>query len=449
MNLTGRTPALAIIMTGAALFFTCCERHPPSSQWNLLWVVIDDLKADHSKAVGYERDVTPNLDRLAKGGVRFTNCVTQSPWSLPSYASMLSSRYPYELVLGDAYLAHIRAETEVARSRDPHRMPDMNTHWYVPVPEDVPLIAEVLKREGFVTAGFANNAWLSPGTYGLERGYDHYFNGAEGEGPYTPANKTADLAIEWLRENKGSRWFAFVQLMDPHKPYREHSGTGYGNRLIDRYDSEVLFADRALGRLLRELDELGLSRRTVVVVNSDHGEGVFPRDEDFVGHGGGVIPEIVFVPLVMKWPGGPKGKKVKVLAANLDVMPTVLSLLGIKGPDNMKGRLLTELDEEQERTVFTMAVLKGPEQMSAVNQSGLTGVFQCISVPAYKRWNCRHLKGDIDPRVGIGPDNFIGGTMGKFIEKAEEHLSRAGRGLPPDLDQAAIKNLKALGYIEP
>ena len=191
-------------VAGAAVFLTVssCKRTPPPEKWNLLWIVIDDLKADHLGVAGYHRDVTPELDRIAREGVRFEWCVTQSPWSLPSYASMLTSRHPYELVLGENYLKHVRAETEVARSRDPARMPELNHHWYVKMDPSIPTIAGVLKDNGVKTAGWANNAWLSPGTFGLEAGFDHYFDGVGNKSPYTPADEIAELAISWIERSE-------------------------------------------------------------------------------------------------------------------------------------------------------------------------------------------------------------------------------------------------------
>jgi len=225
--------ALICLLVGTALFLCqSCEKTPPRDKWNVLWIVVDDLMASHLGAAGYERDITPNIDRLAKDGVRFEHCVTQSPWSLPSYASMLTSRHPWELIMGDAYLMHIKAETDVARSRDPYRMPDMNRHWYVAMKDDVTTIAEVMKEEGLSTGAWVNNAWLAPKKYGMEQGFDHYFDGLADASPYTPADETVRLAGDWIEENRDGRWFAFVQLMDPHKPHRSHKDINFGDRII-------------------------------------------------------------------------------------------------------------------------------------------------------------------------------------------------------------------------
>lgn len=447
--------ALALAAAGAVLFSgaVCAPKAPPS-EWNLLWIVIDDLKAGHLGAAGYDRDVTPALDRLARQGVRFERCVTQSPWSLPSFASMFTSRYPWRLVMGDAYLMHVRAETDVARSRDPYRMPEMNTHWYVPVSPDAVLLAELLGSNGFETAGWVNNAWLSPGSYGLERGFVQYYDGVGAQKPYTPADRTAELAAEWISGNAAKRWFAFVHFMDPHKPYLDHEGIDFGGRLIDRYDEEIAFTDRAVARLLEELDRLDLTRRTVVVVNADHGEGVFARDVDFVGHGGGVIPEIVFVPLIMRWPGGPDGRVAGALCRNLDIMPTVLDLIGINGSPDMEGRsLLAEARGRQKlppEPAVTMGLLKGPELISMIEPAGEPGAFfQALATPAYHKMQLIALApGKMPQAVPLNADPELISKLDAFVRSVSSGLAERPRGMPPKLDEKTRAGLKALGYLQ-
>jgi arylsulfatase A-like enzyme len=446
---------LAMAVAGAAVFISvgACERTSPPEEWNLLWIVIDDLKADHLGVAGYHRDVTPELDSVAGQGARFSWCVTQAPWSLPSYASMLASRHPYELVLGDNYLKHVRAETEVARSRDPHRMPELNHHWYVRMDPAVPTIAQVLKDSGFKTAAWPNNAWLSPGTFGLEAGFDHYFDGAGHKSPYTPADEIADLAVAWIRENASSRWFAFVQFMDPHRPYQPRPDFDFGKRFIDLYDAEIAFADREMGRIIKALDELGIYDRTIVVINSDHGEGVFEDDSSFVGHGGGVIPEIVRVPLIIKWPGGPKGRTIRALCRNLDVMPTALELLEVKAPQGVRGRSLLPDIKSSKKTspepAFTSSVFKGPEQVSVIMQGKKPDeVYQAVAIPAYEKADVFSITGDgRKPGVPEAAARLME-ALRRRLREAEQAVISADRGAPPMLDQKTRDNLRALGYFQ-
>jgi len=450
------TIALALFGAGAVFIsaiFIIRGGPPPASEWNLLWIVVDDLKADHLGAAGYERKVTPNIDRVARSGVRFEWTITQAPWSLPSYASMLTSRYPHELVLGQAYLDHIKAETDVARSRDPARMPDMNHHWYAALNPEVPTIAEVLAGNGMETAAFVNNAWLKPGTYGLERGFNHYHDGLKKKSPYTPADKTAEHAAAWIRKRAGSRWFAFIQLMDPHKPYQRHKDIEFGERGIDLYDAEIKFADRAISRLLAELEAIGVADRTVVVINSDHGEGVYEDDARFVGHGGGVIPAIVRVPLVIRWPGGPSGRVVTAMCENLDVMPTALELLEVPAPEGIMGTSLVgaALSKQpfSDRPARVSAVLKGPEQMAVLFQAGAPDeVYQAVAIPAYEKITVWAVEGSelrpATPPKGVA--RRLIDELRSMVSEAEEGITGHGPGLPPDLDEEAIRSLRALGY---
>ncbi len=442
---------LAMLIASSIMVESCKGPKTKPQEMNFLWIVIDDLKASHLGAAGYAREITPNLDALARTGVRFERCVTQAPWSLPSYASMLTSRYPYELVMGKPYKMHVMAETEVARSRDPFRMPDKNLHWYAAAPENVTTIAQILERRGIATAAWINNPWLSPNAYGLERGFDHYFDGTEGDGPYAPADVTADLAMEWIEQNKDGRWFAFVQFMDPHKPHLEHEGIDHGERIIDRYDAEIQFTDGQIGRLMEGVERLGLFDKTIIVVGSDHGEGVFENDKDFVGHGGGVIPEIVRVPLIIKWPGGPNGKVVSGLCRNLDIMPTALELMGIEDGPSLRGVSLLGMiggDGEAVDVAYTSSVLKGPERVSAIVRDGPGGDFyQGVATPAYKdlRFYPLEKKGDrqippsVQKRLAILLDSFVR-EAARSAEASEEES--------PRLSEKTKASLKSLGYLQ-
>ena len=449
--------ALILAVLGGLYLLAMAVRkalRPPASEWNLLWVAIDDFTADRLGVAGYERGITPSLDRLARSGVWGVRCVTQSPWSLPSYASMLSSRYPYELVLNRSYLQHLRAETEVARSRDPYRLPELNVHWYSPLPPDTPLLAAVLKERGFATAAWVNNAWLKPGTYGLERGFGDYHDGLAGRSPYTPADETAAQAAAWIRERAGGRWFAFVQLMDPHRPYQPHPQYAFGTKMADLYDAEVAFTDQAVGELLAALEAAGLADRTVVVVSSDHGEGVFADNADFVGHGGGVAPAIALVPLILRWPGGPAGREYEALCRNLDLMPTVLELLQVAGPAGMQGRsLLPEIRDRVKTSpepAFTMAVLKGPEQVSVLVQGRKPeDLYQGVVIPAYNQVRVYSLGPDLSPREGA-PEAVAAGlitALEKFVGGADRALAEGPPRAPALLDEKTRASLKALGYI--
>lgn len=435
------------------LFGAGCRRYPPPAEWNVLWIVIDDLAASHLGSAGYPRPITPELDRLAGSGVRFEWCVTQAPWSLPSYASMLSSKYPYELVLSESYLEHVRAETEVARSLDPARMPDLNLHWYTPVDPKSTFIAEVLQQQGLRTAALVNNTWLAPNLYGLERGFQDYHEGSAEHPPFIPADQTTESAAAWIKAHAGERWFLLVQLMDPHRPYQPHPEFNFGNRFIDLYDMEIAFTDRAIGSLLKDLAAAGLDRKTIVIVNADHGEGVFDKNEDFVGHGGGVLPEIVRVPLILSWPGGPKGRVISALCRNLDIMPTILDLLGIPAPPGLAGRSLVSEIKSRAQTspapAFTQAVLKGPEKVSILLQGDRPDqVFQAVALPAYHRISAFEFDGSSwQPRGADSVPPRLLTELQDFIARADRGLAATPRQGTPNLDEKTRQNLRGLGYL--
>jgi hypothetical protein len=291
--------------------------------------------------------------------------------------------------------------------------------------------------------------------YGIVRGFVVYHDGVADRDPYTPADENAARVAAWIEAHAVQRWFVLVQFMDPHRPYQFHPQYDFGPRALDRYDGEVAFTDQAVGSLLAALERLGLSERTVVVVNADHGEAIQESDSDFLGHGGAVLPEIVFVPLLLRWPGGPGGLKFEALCRNLDIMPTVLELLKVEGPAGMKGRsLVTEFRARTKTSpepAFTMGVLKGPEQVSAIMQGERPEeLYQGVVIPAYQRPAVYTLAADRAGREGAPAETArrLMEDLHDFVAEAEAALAGRPAAEAPLLDEKTRASLKALGYLQ-
>ncbi|OGP59076.1 MAG: hypothetical protein A2V67_07970 [Deltaproteobacteria bacterium RBG_13_61_14] len=156
---------------------------------------------------------------------------------------MLTSRYTFETVMTREYLRHLQGDTEVARSRDPFRMPEMNRHWYGKLRPEVTTLAELLRRAGLSTAAWTNNQWLAPSLSGLDRGFEEYHFTDQPDKLYLPADATVEEVIAWIERHREKRFFVFVHLMDPHKPWQNHPEFGFGNRPLDIYESQIRFAD--------------------------------------------------------------------------------------------------------------------------------------------------------------------------------------------------------------
>jgi arylsulfatase A-like enzyme/Tfp pilus assembly protein PilF len=274
---------------------------------NVLLVTIDTLRADRLGVYGHARAATPVLDRLAREGVLVEEAVVQVPQTRPSHASILTGRQPYEHGIRD--------------NRSP------------PLEARLPTLAAVLRGHGYDT-GAVVGAYPVSRASGLDRGFS-FFDDPFGAGeratardPRTErrASAVVDAALKWLARPRTAPFFLWVHVFDPHAPYDPPAP--YREKFAGQpYDGEVAFVDAQLGRLLGHLREKGVLDRTLVAVTADHGEGLGDHGED--EHLLFVYDSTLRVPLLLRQPGKlPVGARVRGQFRSVDLMPTLLELLG-------------------------------------------------------------------------------------------------------------------------
>ncbi len=301
--------AAALVLCG--LSAACAPRTttPPPSRTakHLLLVTIDTLRADRLGAYGNATVATPNLDRLARDGAMALHASAQVPLTRPSHVSLFTGLYP--------------AEHGIRDNVSP------------PLGKNVPVLAEILQQRGFLTGGFVSSIVLSKQS-GLSRGFAHYadrFDVGEDDARFlNTIQKRGDVTVAeataWLAEPGPARRFAWVHLYDPHDPYEPPEP--YASRYAGRpYDGEVAWSDELVGRLDTALSAAGLRDETLLVVTSDHGEGLDEHGEAV--HGFFVYETTLHVPLIVRGPGVVPGTKLNALVRTIDVMPTALDLLGL------------------------------------------------------------------------------------------------------------------------
>jgi arylsulfatase A-like enzyme len=268
---------------------------------DVLLITIDALRADHVGAYGYPRATTPNIDRLAAHGVRFSRAYSQAPHTSFSVASMLTGKYFPTL----ARLA--------------------------PGEKHAP-IAEVLRTYGWRTAAFYPPAVFYVDAAKTKTYAETNFGFEYVKFEYIDAERRADQVLAYYDQIKPTKSFVWIHFFEPHEPYETHAGFGFGAGDVDRYDSEIAYTDAAVGRLVAETRK----RRpnTVVIVAADHGEEFDEHGGRY--HGSTLYEEQLHVPLVVSVPGlrpGVVGDQVQLI----DVTPTVLTLLDIPVPARMRG----------------------------------------------------------------------------------------------------------------
>jgi arylsulfatase A-like enzyme len=319
---------------------------------NVVFIVLDTVRADHLSSYGYSRRTTPNLDRLARAGVLFENAIAPTSWTLASHASMFTGLLPHQ----------------------------HGADWASPLPLDPRTLADVLRSRGYETAGFVANFNYCQKGWGIDRGFETYVDDSEslrrnlagtllGTSLIQPvyqhfcrfdylerqdAREINEEVFGWFRRRSTLPFFLFVNYFDCHTPYLteppyDHRFGKISDKLVHKlfnalqskdpargftateqaslvagYDDCLAFLDEHVGRLLDLLRESPEGRNTIVIITSDHGEAF--GEQGWYSHGYNLYREVLHVPLIITGPGIPKDVRIRRLVRTRDLFSTVLDL---------------------------------------------------------------------------------------------------------------------------
>jgi arylsulfatase A-like enzyme/Flp pilus assembly protein TadD len=285
-------------------------------------ISIDTLRADHLPAYGYKGVETPAIDAVRRDGVLYEHAYSTTPLTFPSHTTLLTGVLPAVHGVRDNVGYKLDA-AKVERG-------------------ELPFLPEILKKAGYATGG-AVSAYVLQGKTGLSTGFDFYEDGIEFRsgtglgGLQRPGGETLKLSRDWLRSVKDKPFFFFFHIYEPHTPYAPPEP--YASRYPLKYDGEIATADHIVGELIDELKSQGVYDRAIVVLLSDHGEGLGDHGED--EHGVLLYNEAIHVPLILKLPKSQRAGETTARPVQLlDVTPTVLGLLGLGVPKVMPGASL-------------------------------------------------------------------------------------------------------------
>jgi arylsulfatase A-like enzyme/Tfp pilus assembly protein PilF len=396
---------------------------------NLVVITLDTTRADHIGAYGSTLVKTPAIDALAREGVLFDQAGTTAPLTLPAHASIFTGRYPPE-----------------------HGARD-NGGFFLG-PEQVTL-AEVLKARGFQTGAFIA-AYVLDSKWGVDQGFDTYlddFDFMQARGRATgsiqrPANEVVDKALPWIDQAKGGPFFAWIHLYDPHTPYDppEPYKTEYAGH---PYRGEVAFADAQVGRVVAFLRERNLLDRTVVAVLGDHGEGLGDHGEN--SHGFFIYESAARVPFVIRAPFERlRGRAVADPVRVIDLMPTVLSLLGVPVPREVTGASLLPLMTGDRPELGLEGYAEAMYPLHHYGWSDIkalrSGRYKAIDAPRPELYDLQDDPGET--RNLFDARRALGDQMLARLRQMEDAFQKVAAPRPAeDVDPDVRARLAALGYV--
>ncbi len=393
----------------------CAMAQAPATP--VILISIDTLRADHLGAWGYTKIQTPNIDAFADHGTVFTQADCQVPLTLPSHTSMLTSTYPFG--------------NQIEENAEP-------------VPPGAVTLATVLRSHGYKTGAFIGSVFLER-QMGLEAGFDFYdspFNLDSSDsskvmsGPLAGKERRDGALVlraarQWLSANSSAPVFAFVHLFDMHKPYPVS------------YDEQLKYVDRLIGTFRQSLMQIGLWDRALVILVSDHGEGLGDHGED--SHGYFIYESTLHVPLIIHWPAGTAGHAARVTepVGLIDVAPTVLDFLHFPAPPSFEGSSLlgphqpVYAESVHARDAFGWASLRGLR----------VGQFKYIEAPRPELYNIEtdphELKNLYVP--GSAKANDLRGQLAKLNARYAPKQPVPAH----DISSTTRALLDSLGYLAP
>jgi arylsulfatase A-like enzyme len=415
-------------------------------------ITVDALRADHLGCYGYSRPVTPNIDRLVSQGVRFERAWTPEPLTGPAMCSMVTGLEP-----------HVHAAT-----RNGIRMQTgLNS------------LPKILVDNGWRTAAFVGTWTLKNNLTLLGEHFETYGERLERRRWFGILNSEAtcedvtDDALDWLSEERKrgpeKPFFLWVHYIEPHAPYRFHKE--YADRLgvnddrltkQDRYDTEIAAVDESIGRLLDGVRQAVDDKDLLVVFTADHGESL--GEHNYWGHGRYLYEPSLRIPLGISWKGVIPAGTVSSQATLLDLMPTLLELVGVEVPEDLPGTSWAktlrgggELDErigcyqahrgavhgdssresdrKRSKGLLWVGVINGDRKEIVKVSRQLIQIYDLAADP-----------GELETLASV--DAKPSDALAACFARVAEGLGSLDKLATQKLDDETVEQLRALGYLE-
>lgn len=421
--------------------------NPPPRPLNVMLVTLDTQRADHLGCYGADVQ-TPELDRLAMEGTLFERAYSTTNVTMPSHATMLTSRWMHEHGL--------------------------ESNFSTPLSDEHITLPEVLSRVGYRTGAFTSLFIFERKYCGLLQGIDTAWAPERG---FKPSVEAFTRAGDWIEENTDAPFFVWVHSYDVHRPYEPeapydtlyYSGIPddpanlsfaripsihprpFGVTDIDYYPAmykgETTYQDHQLGKLFHRMRQAGVMDRTLIIVTADHGESLGEHDVYYTHDA--LYEEDVRVPLILRAPEVVKaGKRIDALVQTIDILPTVLDLLGLAPLPNTSGSSLVGLLNGDVESVRERVFMEGQSYRALAITDGDWSFIHPLKnmLPNH---NHELFRISEDPRQETNLYYRHPEVVERLEEAAAEFLGRPLRqGRPRSIPKTVRQELEALGYIE-
>lgn len=396
----------------------------PRGDRSVVLITLDTTRPDRLEPYGATNVATPALQRLAERGVTFDHAYAVAPITLVAHTSILTGLVPPQHGVRNNGLHHVEDEVET--------------------------LAERLRDRGYATGAFVSAAVLER-RYNLDQGFDVYDDDlSEGRERHPrmvadrPAEFTVRRAAAWLDDLEAERrFFLWVHFYDPHASYSPPPPwrDDYRGRL---YDGEIAYMDAQIGRLLRHPR---LGGDTAVVVLGDHGESLGEHGEQT--HALLAYDATLHTPFIVDLPGGPAGTRIAETVSQVDLVPTVLDLLGSRIPDDLAGRSLMPLLEGREalprRGIYAETWLPYYTYGWAKLRVWRHGRHKWIESPTPELYDTRRDPRELSNVAAMEPG--LAHDLGRDLEAYLATMGDDEREAGLALDNEAREKLRSLGYL--
>lgn len=333
---------------------------------NIVWIVIDSLRADHLSCYGYSRNTSPCIDAIAKEGYLFKNSFSTAPYSLPSYTSMFTGLYSKE--------HHVYSEEQGNQ---------LNNNFIT--------IAEILRDNGYVTFSYPKNDFCYTPYFNLRQGFQtlgpiepEFLLTSLFESPDDGAGIANLVVKNWIKKSVQRKipFFIFINYEEVHSPYgntslknvfRKISATADMRNKINNnfdpasaverealsylYDDDIRYIDNKINQLIDYLKTLHILDNSLIIINSDHGDHL--GDHNRIEHGNSLYESLLHVPLIIRYPKIFRQNTIIDAQVQLtDIFPTILKILNVNNPSQNQGNNL--LNTKNEKRPFAFAEVSGP-----------------------------------------------------------------------------------------